>query len=63
MYHIPYQAPASRIIEWYNGLLKITLRAMGGGTFKRWDTHLAKATVLVNTRGSINPAGPAQSKL
>ena len=36
---------------------------MGGGTFKHWDTHLAKATWLVNTRGSVNRAGPAQSKL
>ena len=35
---------------------------MGGGTFKNWDTHLAKATWLVNTRGSTNQAGPAQSK-
>jgi len=35
---------------------------MGGGTFKNWDTHLAKATWLVNTRGSTNWAGPAQSK-
>jgi len=35
---------------------------MGDGTFKNWDTHLAKATWLVNTRGSTNRAGPAQSK-
>ena len=35
---------------------------MGGGAFKNWDTHLAKATSLVNTRGSTNRAGPAQSK-
>ena len=35
---------------------------MGGGTFKHWDTHLAKATWLVNTRGSANRAGPAQSE-
>jgi len=35
---------------------------MGGGTFKNWDTHLAKATWLLNTRGSTNQAGPAQSK-
>jgi len=34
----------------------------GVGTFKNWDTHLAKATWLVNTRGSTNRAGPAQSK-
>ena len=36
---------------------------MGGGTFKHWDTHLPKATWLVNTRGSANRAGPAQSEL
>ena len=24
------------------------------GTFKNWDTHLAKATWLVNTRGSTS---------
>ncbi|GAB0203588.1 hypothetical protein GRJ2_002824400 [Grus japonensis] len=62
VYHIPYHAPASGKIERYNGLLKTTLRAMGGGTLKHWDTHLAKATWLVNTRGSANRAGPAQSK-
>ncbi|GAB0202801.1 hypothetical protein GRJ2_002745700 [Grus japonensis] len=52
VYHI--HAPASGKIERYNGLLKTTLRAMGGGTLKHWDTHLAKATWLVNTRGSAN---------
>ena len=36
---------------------------MGGGTFKHWDVHLAKATWLVNTRGSAKQAGPAQSTL
>jgi len=49
-------------IERY-GLLKTTLRAMGGGTFKNWHTYFAKATWLVNTRGCTNCAGPAQSKL
>uniref|UniRef100_A0A8C8AJU2 ribonuclease H n=3 Tax=Otus sunia TaxID=257818 RepID=A0A8C8AJU2_9STRI len=63
VYHIPYHAPASGKIERYNGLLKTTLKAMGGGTFKHWDTHLTKATWLVNTRGSANRAGPAQSRL
>ncbi|KAK4807122.1 hypothetical protein QYF61_018463 [Mycteria americana] len=63
VYHIPYHAPASGKIEQYNGLLKTTLRAMGGGMFKHWDTHLAKATWLVNTRGSVNQPGSAQSKL
>ncbi|GAB0189131.1 hypothetical protein GRJ2_001378400 [Grus japonensis] len=63
VYHIPYHAPASGKIERYNGLLKTTLRAMGGGTLKHWDTHLAKATWLVNSRGSTNRAGPAQYKL
>jgi len=62
VYHIPYHAPASGKVEQYNGLLKTTLRAMGGGTFKNWDIHLGKATWLVNTRGSTNRAGPAQSK-
>ncbi|XP_062465642.1 insertion element IS476 uncharacterized 39.2 kDa protein-like [Pezoporus occidentalis] len=63
VYHIPYHAPASGKIERYNGLLKTTLRAMGVGTFKHRDTHLPKATWLVNTRGSANRAGPAQSEL
>ncbi len=63
VHHIPYHAPASGKIERYNGLLKTTLKAMGGGSFKNWDKHLAKATWLVNTRGSINRAGPAQSEL
>jgi len=35
---------------------------MEGGTFKNWDTHLAKATWFVNTRGSINRAGSTHSK-
>jgi len=57
-------APASEKIEQYNGRLKTPLKAMErGGTFKHWDTHPAKATWLVNTRGSTNGAGPAQSKL
>jgi len=62
VYHIPYHAPASGKIERYNGLLKTTLRAMRVWTFNNWDTHLAKATWLVNARGSTNRAGPAQSK-
>ncbi|RMB89488.1 hypothetical protein DUI87_34126 [Hirundo rustica rustica] len=61
-YHIPYHAPASGKIERYNGLLKTTLKALGGGSFKNWEQHLAKATWLVNTRGSTNRAGPAQSE-
>lgn len=36
---------------------------MCAGTLKHWDTHLAMATSLVNTRGSANRAGPAQPKL
>ena len=35
---------------------------MGGGTFINWDTHLAKATWLVNTRGFTHRAGTAQSE-
>jgi len=62
VYHIPYHPPVSGKIEWYNGLLKSSLRAIGGGTFKNWDTQLAKANLLVNTRGSTNRAGTSQSK-
>ena len=36
---------------------------MGGETFKHWYMHLAKCTWLVNTRGSANQSGPAQSNL
>ncbi|KAK4823837.1 hypothetical protein QYF61_007086 [Mycteria americana] len=50
VYHIPYHAPSFEKIERYSGLLKTTLRAMGAGMFKHWDTHLAKATWLVNTK-------------
>jgi len=57
VYHILHHAQASGKTEQFNGLLKSTLRAMGGGTFKNWDTHLTKATWLVNTRGSTNKAG------
>ena len=32
-----------------------------GGTYKHWEKHLAEATWLVNTRGSINRDGPTQS--
>jgi len=63
VYHIPHHAPASRKIQRCNGLLKTTLRAMGGGNFQHWDMHLAKATWFINPRGSANRAGPAQSKL
>jgi len=35
VYHIPYHASASGKIEWYNGLLKTTLRAMGGWDFQK----------------------------
>ncbi|RMC17141.1 hypothetical protein DUI87_05718 [Hirundo rustica rustica] len=62
VYHIPYHAPASGKVERYNGLLKTTLKALGGGSFENWEQHLAKATWLVNTRGSTNRAGPAQSE-
>ena len=36
---------------------------MGGRTFRHWNMHLAKATWLVNTRGSAKQAGSAQSNL
>ena len=61
IYHIPYHAPTSGKIEQYSGLVKTMLKAMGGGTFKHWEKHLAEATWLVNTRGSINRDGPAIS--
>ncbi|GAB0203440.1 hypothetical protein GRJ2_002809600 [Grus japonensis] len=62
VYHIPYHAPASGKMERYNGLLKTTLRAMGGGTFKHWDTHLAKATWLVNSREVYQSSWPCPIK-
>ena len=37
------------------------LKAVGGRTFKRWQKHLAEATWMVNTQGSINRDGPASS--
>ncbi|RMC21621.1 hypothetical protein DUI87_02488 [Hirundo rustica rustica] len=62
IYHIPYHAPAAGKVERCNGLLKTTLKALGGGTFKNWELNLAKAAWMVNTRGSVNRAGPAQSE-
>ncbi|RMC09840.1 hypothetical protein DUI87_13627 [Hirundo rustica rustica] len=62
IYHIPYHAPAVGKVEWCNGLLKTTLKALGGGTFQNWEVNLVKASWMVNTRGSINRAGPAQSE-
>ncbi|GAB0206841.1 hypothetical protein GRJ2_003149700 [Grus japonensis] len=54
VYHIPCHAPASGKIKRYNGLLKTTLRAMGGGTLKHWDTHLAKATCSLTPKDGMN---------
>ncbi|RMB99094.1 hypothetical protein DUI87_24282 [Hirundo rustica rustica] len=62
VYHIPYHAPAAGKVERHNALLKTQLKALGGGCFKNWEQHLAKATWLVNTRGSTNRAGPAQAE-
>ncbi|KAK4825374.1 hypothetical protein QYF61_027127 [Mycteria americana] len=45
-YHIPYPAPPSRKIERYNGLLKTTQRAMGGGTFKHRDNTFSKGYLV-----------------
>lgn len=53
---------ASGKIECYKAPLKFTLKAMGGGTFKHWDLHLAKPTWLLNTQGSTEQAGSAHSK-
>ncbi|TRZ10533.1 hypothetical protein HGM15179_016574 [Zosterops borbonicus] len=44
IYHIPYHAPAAGKVERCNGLLKTTLKALGGGTFRNWEMNLAKAT-------------------
>ncbi|TRZ08998.1 hypothetical protein HGM15179_018109, partial [Zosterops borbonicus] len=63
VYHIPYHVPATGKVERFNGLLKTTLKALDGGSFKNWEQHLAKAAWLVNTRDSTNRAGPAQSDL
>ncbi|RMC05556.1 hypothetical protein DUI87_18752 [Hirundo rustica rustica] len=49
IYHIPYHAPAAGKVERCNGLLKTTLKALGGGTFKNWEVNLAKATCMVDT--------------
>ncbi|KAF4798808.1 uncharacterized protein TURU_060661 [Turdus rufiventris] len=62
VYHIPYHAPAAGKVERCNGLLKTTLKALVGGTFKNWESNLPKAIWLVNTRGSTNRTGPAQSE-
>nr|XP_031363461.1 uncharacterized protein K02A2.6-like [Lonchura striata domestica] len=62
IYHIAYCAPAAGKVERCNGLLKTALKALGGGTFRNWEMNLAKATWMVNTRGSINRAGAAQSE-
>ncbi|RMC01124.1 hypothetical protein DUI87_22390 [Hirundo rustica rustica] len=62
VYHIPYHAPAAGKVERHNALLKTQLKALGGGSFKNLEQHLAKATWLVNTRGSTNRAGPAQAE-
>ncbi|RMC19355.1 hypothetical protein DUI87_03964 [Hirundo rustica rustica] len=62
VYHIPYHAPAAGKVERHNALLKTQLKALRGGSFKNWEQHLAKATWLVNTRGSTNRAGPAQAE-
>ncbi|RMC05639.1 hypothetical protein DUI87_17724 [Hirundo rustica rustica] len=62
IYHVPYHALAAGKVEWCSGLLKTSLKVLGGGTLKNWEVNLAKATWMVNTRGSINRVGPAQSE-
>jgi hypothetical protein len=57
IYRIPYQAPASGKTERHSGLSKTVLKAMGGGTFKHGEKHLAEASWLVNT---INRDAPTQ---
>jgi len=60
IYRIAYHAPASGKIKWYV-VLKTVSKAAGGGIFKHWEKHLAEATWLVNTRGSISRDGPTPS--
>jgi len=48
-----------RTVQW---AAKNRFEGNGVGTFNNCDTHLTKATWLVNTRGSTNRAGPVQSK-
>ncbi|RMB92884.1 hypothetical protein DUI87_30778 [Hirundo rustica rustica] len=45
IYHIAYHAPAAGKVERCNGLLKTTLKVLGGGTFKNWEVNLVKATL------------------
>lgn len=63
VYNIPCYLPSSRKTEQYNRLLKTTLISLGDGTFKDWYTYLAKATWLVNTKGSTKWASHAHSEL
>lgn len=56
---IGYHAPTSAKTERYSGLLKTILRAVGAGTLKHWDIHIAKATWSVNTQESASRAGLA----
>ncbi|XP_008938599.1 PREDICTED: decaprenyl-diphosphate synthase subunit 1 [Merops nubicus] len=60
--HIPCNTTAAgkTEVQW---TVKMDSESSGRGVFKHWDTNLAKDTWLVNTRGSTNQAGPAQSKL
>jgi len=46
VYHIPYHAPAAGKIEWYIGLLKTTLRAMGGWDFKKLGCSFSKGHLV-----------------
>lgn len=43
--------------------VKTMLEAMNDRTFKHSDKYLSEATWLVNTQGSANQDGPAQSSL
>ncbi|KAJ7406269.1 hypothetical protein WISP_134786 [Willisornis vidua] len=35
VYHMPYRAPAAWKVEWCNGLLKTTSKALSGGTYRQ----------------------------
>ncbi|RMB88954.1 hypothetical protein DUI87_34662 [Hirundo rustica rustica] len=62
VYHIPCHAPAAGKVKRHNALLKTQWKALGGGSFKNWEQHLARVTWLVTTRASTNRAGPAQAE-
>ncbi|RMC14805.1 hypothetical protein DUI87_06981 [Hirundo rustica rustica] len=58
VYHIPYHTPAAGKVERHNALLKTQLKALGGGSFKNWEQHLAKLHRSVSADGWSTPEAP-----